>query len=136
MTSPETMNSPDVSDDVVQQFFTKALEGLGYPVSQPPGDAGAETYVIFQEVSGSSYLAGNAVQRVRHLVQLHAYTHSEHDEHRTAFFAALAMLKKAGVRVFSWGPDVYEHETGMHHIACTCTWWQHPGSDADPGRFE
>lgn len=114
--------------DIVQQFITKALEGLPYPYSQPPGDAAAETYITFQEVSGTGYTASNEAQRVRHLVQLHAYTHSDNDEHRAAFFAALAMLKKAGVRVFSWGLDDYEKDTGLHHLACTLTWWQTPGA--------
>lgn len=117
-----------MTEDIVQQFFTRALEGLPYPYGQPPGDADAETYVTFQEVSGSGYTASNEAQRVRHLVQLHAFTHSANDDHRAAFFAALALLKKAGVRVYSWGPDEEEKDTGMHHIACTLTWWQAPGA--------
>ena len=43
---------------------------------------------------------------------------------RVAFFMALELLNAAGVRVFSWGPDEYEQDTGIHHIACTCEWWQ------------
>lgn len=123
------MKGMDVMEtDIVQQFFTKALEGLPYPYSQPPGEADAETYVTFQEVGCTGYTASNEAQRARHLVQLHAYTHSDNDEHRAAFFAALAKLKRAGVRVFSWGPDEYEKDTGMHHMACTLTWWQPPGA--------
>ena len=117
-----------MADDIVQQFFTKALEGLPYPYGQPPGDADAETYVTFREAGCTGFAASNEPQRARHLVQLHAYTHSETDDHRAAFFAALARLKKAGVRVFSWGPDEYEKDTGLHHIACTLTWWQPPGA--------
>ena len=117
-----------MADDIVQQFFTKALEGLPYPYGQPPGDADAETYVTFHEAGCTGYTASNEPQRARHLVQLHAWTHSETDDHRAAFFAALAMLKKAGVRVYSWGPDEYEKDTGLHHIACTLTWWQPPGA--------
>ena len=115
-----------MTDDAVQQFFTSALATLPYPVSQPPGDAEAETYVVFNEVSARAQTASNDAQRVRHLVQLHAFSRAEDDEHRQAFFAALALLKEAGVRVFSWGPDDYETDTGIHHIACTCSWWQAP----------
>lgn len=115
-----------MTDDAVQQFFTSALAALSYPVSQPPGESEAETYVVFQEVSGSAWMASNEAARVRHLVQLHAFSRADDDEHRKAFFAALALLKAAGVRVFSWGPDDYETDTGIHHIACTCTWWQAP----------
>lgn len=118
-------NSQDLmSCDLVQQHFMAALQDLPVPVSQPPGDAKAETWVTFNEISADARTAGNAVTRVRHLVQLHAWTHSEDDEHRTAFFMAIELLKAAGVRVFSWGPDDYEQDTGIHHIACTCEWWQ------------
>lgn len=121
--------APDIlATDIVQQFFTKALADMPYPVSQPPGHAQAETYVVFNEVSGDGLLASNGIQRLRHLVQLHAYTHSDNDEHRAAFLMALAKLKKAGVRVYGWGPDEYEQDTGMHHISCTCSWWQTPGA--------
>ena len=120
-----------LEEDVVQQFFTRALEGLPYPYSQPPGDAEAATYVVFNEVGATAYTAGNDATRARHLVQLHAFTHSDNDEHRAAFFAALAKLRKAGVRVYSYGADEYEKDTGMHHIACTLTWWQQPGDTID-----
>lgn len=107
----------------VQEFFYEALRDLPWPVSQPPGDAEAETYITFNEVSGSLYTASNAPTRVRHLVQLHAWTRSPDDDHRVAFCAAIEQLRKVGVRVFSWGPDEYEKDTGIHHIACTCEWW-------------
>lgn len=123
----EASNAPDLlQEDKVQQFFQSVLADLPWPVSQPPGDADAETYITFQEVGGSTYQASNAATRIRHLVQLHAFTHSANDEHRAAFFAALAKLRASGVRVYSWGIDDYEKDTGIHHIACTCTWWQRP----------
>ena len=50
------------------------------------------------------------------------------DQVPARFAQSLAMLKKAGVRVYSWGPDEYEKDTGLHHIACTLTWWQPPGA--------
>lgn len=124
------MSTDVMAEDIVQQFFALALKGLPYPYSQPPGEAEAETYVTFQVAGGSGYLASNAINRIRHLVQLHAYTHSDYDEHRAAFFAALAKLRRAGVRVYSWGPDDYEKDTGIHHIACTCVWWQTPDAMA------
>lgn len=123
-----------MAQDVVQQFFASALAGLPWPVSQPPGDAEAETYITFQEISGSAYQASNAATRLRHLVQLHAFTHSPNDDHRAAFFAAIQRLKAAGVRVYSWGPDDYEKDTGIHHIACTCSWWQTPADQAPHGQ--
>ena len=113
-----------MTDDRVQQFFYGILKDLPVPVSQPPGDAQAETWVTFNEIAGDGMTASNATRRVRHLVQLHAWTRSEDDDHRVAFFMAIELLKEAGVRVFGWGPDDYEQDTGIHHIACTCEWWQ------------
>ena len=59
-----------MADDIVQQFFTKALEGLPYPYGQPPGDADAETYVTFHEAGCTGYTASNEPQRARNLVPL------------------------------------------------------------------
>lgn len=122
-----------MEEDVVQQFITRALRDLPWPVSQPPGDAQAETWVTWMEAGCQAYTASNEAQRARHLIQLHAWTKSEDDEHRAAFFAAVSALKRAGVRVYSRGADVYESDTKLHHIYCTLTWWQPPDAMA---RFE
>ena len=121
-------------NDIIQQFFAGTLAGLTVdgveiPCSQPPGDAEAQTWITFNEALGSGHTAGNEITRIRHLVQLHAWTHSDDDAHRAAFFAALDRLRAAGVRVYSWGPDDYEKDTGVRHIACTCSWWQLPAND-------
>ena len=110
--------------DPVEEHFLYAMRDLPMPVSQPPGDATARTWVTFNEVSADSRTASNEIQRLRHLVQVHGWSHEQNGEHRTAFFMALEALKAAGVRVFGWGPDDYEQDTGIHHIACTCEWWQ------------
>ena len=115
-----------LSTDAVQQHFQAALAELPYPVSQPPGDAEAQTWITFQEISATAQTASNTWMRVRHMVQVHAWTHGEDDEHRTAFFHALQLLREAGVRVYSWGIDETEKDTGIHHIACTCVWNQRP----------
>ena len=78
-----------LSTDKVQQHFQAALAELPYPVSQPPGDAEAQTWITFQEISATAQTASNTWMRVRHMVQVHAWTHGEDDEHRTAFFHAL-----------------------------------------------
>ena len=113
-----------MTEDIVQQHFYDALKDLSVPVSQPPGDAQVETWVTFNEISADGRTAGNDVTRLRHLVQLHAWTRSDDDAHRAVFFEAIGLLRAAGVRVFGWGPDDYEQDTGIHHIACTCEWWQ------------
>ena len=80
--------------------------------------------MTFNEASGApAEHASNAPTRTRHLVQLHAFSHREDGAHRRAFFAALTLLEKAGARVQSWGPDDYEKDTGIHHMAATFAVW-------------
>lgn len=110
--------------DRVEQFIQNTLSPLGYPVSQTPGDASAETWITWNIASGRELTASNVGTRVRHLFQVHAYTHGAESEHRAAFFAAVNALKAAGVHVFAWGPDERDADTGICHIACTCTWNQ------------
>ncbi len=111
-------------DDAVEQVFMDALRDLDWPVSQPPGLAENETYLTFNAIAGDERTASNEPTRIRHMVQLHAWSRSDEGEHRTAFFAAADALRRAGVKIWSWGPDTYEQDTGIHHIACTCVWWQ------------
>lgn len=115
-----------MTEDRVQQFFYGVLKDLPVPVSQPPGNAQAETWVTFNEIAADGLTASGETQRVRHMVQLHAWTRSEDDDHRVAFMMAIELLKAAGVRVYGWGADDYEQDTGIHHIATTCVWWQTP----------
>ena len=85
--------------DKVQQFIYKTLAPLPYAVCQPPGQSTADTYLTFNETQGSFYQASNDPTRIRHLLQLHAFSRLEGGEHRAAFFQALELLKAAGVRV-------------------------------------
>lgn len=111
-------------EDKLEAFLMAALHSLPYPVSQPPGGAENETYVTFNEASGApAEHASNTPTRVKHLVQLHAFSHREDGAHRRAFFAAMLLLEKAGARVQSWGPDDYEKDTGIHHMAATFAVW-------------
>lgn len=114
------------AQDGVQQMMAQALSSLPWPVSQPPGNLEAETYLTFSEVRGSLYRASNRTARIHHLVQVHAWTKSGEDRHRTALFEALELLQAAGAVVVSWGPDEYERDTGISHIACTVAWNQIP----------
>lgn len=113
--------------DVIETFIQGALEPLGYPVSQTPGDASAQTWLTWNTVRGDGITASDAATRVRHTFQVHAWTHGFASEHRQAFFAAIDALKAAGVRVFSWGMDEREKDTGISHIAATCYWNQREG---------
>ncbi len=111
-------------EDRLEAFVMAALSALPYPVSQPPAGAENETYVTFNEASGTpAEHASNEPRRVKHLVQLHAFSHREDGAHRRAFFAAMKLLEKAGARVQSWGPDDYEKDTGIHHMAATFAMW-------------
>ena len=113
--------------DVIEQFIQSTLAPLGVPVSQTPGDASADTWLTWNTVLGRAITASDSVIRVRHMFQLHAYTHGVASEHRAVFFAAVDALRAAGVRVYAWGADEREKDTGICHIACTCIWTQKDG---------
>ena len=107
----------------VNEYFYGILSQLPWPVSRTPAGGENETYLTFNETSGTLIeSSGNEPQRLRCLVQVHAFSHRSDDTHRKAFFQAIALLRQNGVRVYSWGPDQYEDDTGIHHIAATCEW--------------
>ena len=57
----------DVTEnDIVQQFFTKALEGLPYPYSQPPGDAEAETETLLLRAFGEGMVQADVLKLGHH----------------------------------------------------------------------
>ena len=111
-------------NDRIETFIQATLSPLGVPVSQTPGDASAETWITWNTVSGRELTASDVGTRVRHTFQVHAWTHGVGSEHREVFFRAIDALKAAGVRVFSWGMDEREKDTGISHIAATCIWNQ------------
>lgn len=107
----------------VEQVFMAALSPLPCPVSKPPTGGGHETYVTFNEVLGSfEAFASNEPGRLNHMMQVHAYSKRDDGTHRDRFFEAITLLRMAGVRVRSYGPDDYEIDTGYYHIAATCEW--------------
>lgn len=107
----------------VETVFAAALAMLPCPVSQPPGDSTAESYVTFFEVQGVwGESASNTPTRLRHLVQLHAYSHLGDGTHRRLFLRAMKLLRAVGVRIESSGLDDYEKDTGIHHMAAYCEW--------------
>lgn len=107
----------------VEQVFQAALSALPCPVSKPPAGGKHKTYATFNEVLGQyTAHASNAPRRLYHMVQFHVFSKLDDGTHRTLFFQGLTLLKAAGVRVRSYGPNDYETETGYHHIAATCEW--------------
>lgn len=106
-------------DEVMQS----ALGALGCPVSKEPAGGAHETYAAFNEVRGTfTGHASNAPHRLHHMVQLHIYSKRDDGTHAVLFREAIRLLREAGVRVYSYGPDDYETDTGYHHIAATCEW--------------
>lgn len=107
----------------VEQTFTAALSPLPCPVSKPPAGGKNETYAVFNEVLGTfDGYASNQPRRLTHMVQVHVYSKKDDGTHRALFMQAIALLRAAGVRVRSFGPDDYEKDTEYHHIAATCEW--------------
>lgn len=105
------------------QFFQATLLPLPCPVSKEPAGGKHETYATFNEVLGTfTGYASNQPHRLHHTVQVHVFSKCDDGAHQTIFHQAIAMLRAAGVRVYSYGPDMYETDTGYHHIAATCEW--------------
>lgn len=109
------------------EVFQSALAPLGYPVSQQPAGGEHETYLTFNEVLGGfTAYASNEPHRLRHTVQAHVFSKRDDGAHRDILLAAIRALRRAGVRVYTYGPDMYEDDTGYHHIAATCEWVEKP----------
>ena len=107
----------------MEQTFQATLGALPCPVSKPPADGRNESYVAFVEVLGTfDGYASNEPRRLVHMVQVHAYSKRDDGYHRTLLTEAIELMRAAGIRVRSYGPDDYEKDTGYHHIAITCEW--------------
>lgn len=105
------------------EHFQAALAALPCPVSKEPASGGAETYAVFNEAQGSfAGYASNTPHRLRHMVQVHIYSRRDDGTHEALLGQAIRLLRAAGVRVYHFGPDLYEADTGYHHIAATCVW--------------
>ena len=121
--------------DVVEEMITTALRDLPYPVSQPPGDSDAATWITWSETSQLfGQASSNVSRRTRHMLQIHAFHHrgyytetmdsEDANAHRQALFEAIKELRKAKVRIWSTGMDELEKDTDIYHISCTAEWWE------------
>ncbi len=105
------------------EHFQSTLLPLGYPVSQEPAGGQHETYITFCEVLGNfAGYASNKPHRLHHTVQVHVFTKRDDGTHREIMAQAMRALRRASVRVYHYGPDLYEESTGYHHLAATCEW--------------
>lgn len=106
------------------EFFYKILsEALPCPVSTLPAGGCYETYATYQEASGNfTAYASNEPARISHLMQVHIFSRAMDGTHRALLTVAVRALKAAHVRIRGWSGDMYETETGYHHIAVTCEW--------------
>ncbi len=107
------------------ELIQGALSPLPCPVSKAPAGGSHETYVTFNEVLESyTRHSSNAPRRILHSIQVHAFSKRDDGTCYTIIRKAIGLLRAAGVRVYSCGPDLYEDNTGYHHITATCEWAQ------------
>ena len=105
------------------QFFQATLLPLPCPVSKEPAGGKHETYATFNEVLGTfTGYASNQPSRLHHTVQVHVFSKCDDGTHQIIFNKAIAMLRAAGVRVYSYGHALSQSTPGYHHIAATCEW--------------
>ncbi len=106
-----------------EEHFQSTLSALGYPVSQEPAGAAHETYLTFNLIrTDPTSFSSNQPRRLRHTVQVHIFTTRDDGIHRALLPRVLWALRRAGVHVYQFGPDLYEAETGCHHMPITCEW--------------
>ena len=95
------------------------MSALPCPVSQTPGQGG-ESYCVYNLIDGRFRAhASNEPGRVQHMAQVHLFSTKDDGTHLDLMNQAIGLLKAAGVRVFGWGPDLYEADTLRHHTAIT-----------------
>lgn len=105
------------------EVFQRALSPLPCPVSHEPAGSRHDTYAVFNEVLAAfTACASNEPHRLRHTVQVHVYSKRDDGTHEALRKQAVRLLRAAGIRVYNLGPDLYENETGYHHVAATCEW--------------
>jgi len=96
--------------------------GAALPVYQPPVPDDPETgrppdvYLVFNEAQARETLdASNAPGRIDHLVQVHVYT-LDPTNLREIMGSARAELRASGIKTMYTGPQMYDDETGYHHL--------------------
>lgn len=109
------------------ELYSRALSGVAYggqsvPAYQPPVPCDPDTgrppasYIVFNEVQarGAAW-ASNEPRRVERLVQVHVYT-LDPEAMRPIMREARLALRAAGVKIMYTGPQLYEDDTGYHHL--------------------
>lgn len=100
------------------QALTRALAACPYPGTQIPVEGKGPIYVSFTEVSGRPTMyASNKPRTVEHMMQVDIWS-------RMPISPEVMVVVKAlwagGIMVVDWGPQMYEDDTGWHHMPITC----------------
>lgn len=100
------------------KVFQSALASTPYPVTQRPVVGKEPVYLTFFEILGRpDAYASNQPRRIEHTYQVDIFSRMPAGPEIEIVFAA---LKRAGIRVTSWGPVDYETDTKWHHLPITC----------------
>ena len=75
-------------------------------------------YVSFEEISGTvARSASNAPRALIHVMQVDIWSRAAISPE---LYPVLRALWAAGITVDSWGPLIYEDDTGWYHMPITC----------------
>ncbi|MPM44833.1 hypothetical protein SDC9_91515 [bioreactor metagenome] len=90
------------------------LATTGYPSVHPPYGGSADTYITFHLVADDENLyADGEAQAEERLYSVDLFTRVSWE---SKILSIKAILKTAGYRIQSIGPEIYEVETKLYHI--------------------
>lgn len=99
------------------EAITRALAACPYEATQVPVRGKGPTYVSYQLVSGKPVSASNAAQRWIATMQVDIWSRRAV---APELYPVLKALADGGITVTRWGPQMYEDDTGWHHMPITC----------------
>lgn len=104
----------------VNDVINRALDSLPYEKSRPPSKAKAQTYVSWFQVNRTTgYQASNRALRTVFLMQVDIYAKKPLTDQPDRVIQA---LKAAGLKIDHCADEVYETDTGYHHMPIRCRW--------------
>ena len=95
------------------EAIQRALQSCGYPATQIPVTGDAPVYVGWQMIVAVPKVASNGIRRITTTFQVDVWGRLPIGPELYPVLKALTKHKLVPVR---WGPQIYEQDTGWHHL--------------------
>lgn len=104
----------------VNSILRTTLESLGVPVARLLYDGQANTYIVFQIVTGQEVgYSDDDTDKTEYIYQIHIYSKGDYID---LLKRAKAALKSAGFYNIVINPEIYEKDTGYYHLPMEVTY--------------